>query len=103
MPARILARRALRAERGWRGQALVLGLEDMQGIPHYQGGTINLSILIVHSAALRIHALMLLRWFWDWKTDKACRTIRVGASTCPFMSAASGIHALTLLLLCVWL
>ena len=43
MPARILARWALRAERRWRGQALVLGLEDMQGVPHHQSESVKLS------------------------------------------------------------
>ena len=31
-------------------------------------------------------------WFWDWKTCKAYRTIKVGPSSCPFLSAASLLH-----------
>ncbi len=37
MPAKLLAGRALCAERGWGGAAVVLGLEDLQALPHHQG------------------------------------------------------------------
>ena len=37
MPAGLLAGWAVCDQRGWRGQALVLGLEDLQALPHHQG------------------------------------------------------------------
>ena len=38
-------------------------------------------------------------WFWDWKTCKAYRTIKVGASRCPSLSTAYLLHGPT----CCWL
>ena len=34
-------------------------------------------------------------WFWDWKTCKAYRTIKVGASSCPFLSATCLLYGPT--------